>query len=167
MQKGEDAVEDGEQAELVMVMKAFHRDEIKETCKGLTHTLGLLAYCALIEGEVLDLRKVMENVKTVSDEEILSEAGLTGDVAKELLGKGLEIRSGIYRDRQSLVRQKQCWYLNQTCRHVIPSFIMNASWLQVSKLRQTSDRVINSNPSLKKFSIFTQSWLHVKRCSSR
>lgn len=72
--------------------------------RGSLILLGLLVCCASIDGEVLDLRKAMKAVKTVSDKEILSEHGIARDVVKELLGKGLEIRSSIYRDRQSRVR---------------------------------------------------------------
>ena len=92
IQKGEDVLQDSEQVEmLALVLEAFRRDESKEACKGLALTLGLLVYCAPVDGEVLDLCRVMEAAKTVSDKEILSEDGVTTEVAKELLGKGLEI----------------------------------------------------------------------------
>jgi hypothetical protein len=92
IQKGKDVLEDNEQVEmLALVLEAFRREENKETCKGLALTLGLLAYCAPVGGEVLDLCKIMEAEKVVSDKEILSEDGSAREVAKELLGKGLEI----------------------------------------------------------------------------
>jgi len=93
MQKGKDFLKEGEQVEmLALVLEAFRREESKEACKGLALTLGLLVYCAPIGGEVLDLCKVMEASKVVSDKEILSEDGAAREVAKELLSKGLEIQ---------------------------------------------------------------------------
>lgn len=94
MRKGEDVLEDSDQVEmLALVLEAFRREERKEACKGLAVTLGLLVYCAPVDGEVLDFCKVMEAANTISDKEILSEDGIAREVAKELLGKGLEISS--------------------------------------------------------------------------
>ena len=92
IQKGEDVLEDNEEVEmLALVLEAFRRDESKEACKGLAITVGLLVYCAPVDGGVLDFCRVVEATKTVSDKEILSEDGIITELAKELLGKGLEI----------------------------------------------------------------------------
>jgi len=92
MEKGKDILEESEQVEmLALVLDAFRRDGSKEACKGLVIALGLLVYCAPVDGELLDLCEVMEAAKTVSDKKILSEDGVVIEVSKELLSKRLEV----------------------------------------------------------------------------
>jgi thiol-disulfide isomerase/thioredoxin len=74
MEKGADVLGEGEQVEIVAaLLEGLSReDESKEVVKGLSLALGLLAYSAPIDGELLDLCTAMEAKETVSAKEDLS-----------------------------------------------------------------------------------------------
>ena len=92
MEKGHDALSNEEQVELLaLVLEALSREQSKEACKGLVMALGLLVYCAPVDGELLDLCKVMDAANIVSSKDVLAEDGITKEISKELLGKGLQI----------------------------------------------------------------------------
>ncbi|KAI9878621.1 MAG: hypothetical protein M1830_000388 [Pleopsidium flavum] len=64
--------------------------ESEEGLKGLLLALGLMVYCAPVEGEVVDVCKAMDAGGTVSGKEArFGKDGLVGEIGGELLGKGL------------------------------------------------------------------------------
>jgi hypothetical protein len=91
MEKGKDPLTDDEQVELLaLILEAIGREQSKEASKGLVLALGLLIYCAPVDGELLDLCKAMDASNVVSGKEVLAEDGVAKEIIKELLGRGLQ-----------------------------------------------------------------------------
>ncbi|KIW00011.1 hypothetical protein, variant [Verruconis gallopava] len=93
MEKETDLLGDDDQVELVAsVLEALKREEeSKEAVKGLTLAVGLLAYCAPRDGEVLDLCRAMDAGSTVERKLVLNNNDATlKEISSELLGKGLQ-----------------------------------------------------------------------------
>jgi thiol-disulfide isomerase/thioredoxin len=74
MEKGADILGESEQIEIVAaLLEGLSREiESKEVVKGLSLALGLLAYLAPIDGELLDLCTAMEAKETIAAKEELS-----------------------------------------------------------------------------------------------
>jgi thiol-disulfide isomerase/thioredoxin len=93
MEKDSDLLSNNDQIELVAsILEALGREEeSKEAVKGLVLALGLLVYCAPLEGELPDLCRAMEARSTVESKLALSgDDTILKEIAEELLGKGLE-----------------------------------------------------------------------------
>lgn len=91
MEKGRDALSNDEQVELLaLILEALGREQSKEASKGLLLALGLLVYCAPIDGELQDLCNAMDTSNVVSGKEVLADDGIAKEIIKELLGKGLQ-----------------------------------------------------------------------------
>lgn len=91
MEKGRDALGNEQEVELLaLVLEALTREQSKEAAKGLVLALGLLIYCAPVDGELLDLCQAMDASSVVSSKEALAEDSIAKEIIKELLGKGLQ-----------------------------------------------------------------------------
>ncbi|KKY23539.1 putative thioredoxin [Diplodia seriata] len=89
-----DVLDDSEQVEiaaaLLEAIAAEH--ESKEAVLAMLTSLGLLVYCADMEGEVVDVCKAMDAKGTVlAKMELCDQDDLVVEVGKVLLGKGLEM----------------------------------------------------------------------------
>lgn len=92
MEKGRDGLHDEQQVELLaLLLEALRREPSKEGAKGLILALGLLIYCAPIDGELLDLCKAMDAASVVATKDVLAEDPIAKEISKELLGKGLQV----------------------------------------------------------------------------
>ncbi|WEW61026.1 hypothetical protein PRK78_006515 [Emydomyces testavorans] len=94
LQDHPDKLAEAIQVELVAsLLEAIQNEsESLDNLRGLLLSLGLLVYCAPMDGEVLDLCRVTEAKKTVLEKlkiESFSSEKLIKEIGEELLGKGL------------------------------------------------------------------------------
>ncbi|KAF2398670.1 DUF862-domain-containing protein [Trichodelitschia bisporula] len=88
----DDALLEHEQVEIAAgIIEAINREkQSKDIIKRLVLALGLLAYCAPVEGEVLDVCRALEAFKAVEAKESLCAGDMAiHEIQRELLGKGL------------------------------------------------------------------------------
>ncbi|KAK8249112.1 putative thioredoxin [Phyllosticta capitalensis] len=94
-----DALPESDQTEIVAaLLEAIAAEEdSKEAVLGMVTALGLLVYCAPVDGELLDLCRAMDASETVLGKEAMfaekrdeEGRGVVVEVGKRVLGKGLE-----------------------------------------------------------------------------
>ncbi|KAK7519379.1 putative thioredoxin [Phyllosticta citriasiana] len=94
-----DALPESDQTEIVAaLLEAIAAEEAsKEAVLGMVTALGLLVYCAPVEGELLDLCRAMDASGTVVGKESMfaeerdeEGRGIVVEVGKRVLGKGVE-----------------------------------------------------------------------------
>ncbi|KAB2581078.1 Desumoylating isopeptidase 1 [Lasiodiplodia theobromae] len=89
-----DVLDESEQVEIVAALleAVAAEQENKEAVLALLTSLGLLVYCADMEGEVVDVCKAMDAKGTVlAKMELCGKDDIVVEVGKVLLGKGLEM----------------------------------------------------------------------------
>ncbi|KAK8157330.1 PPPDE putative peptidase domain-containing protein [Phyllosticta citrichinensis] len=94
-----DALPESDQTEIVAaLLEAIAAEEVsKEAVLGMVTALGLLVYCAPVDGELLDLCRAMDASGTVVGKEAMfaekqdeEGRGVVVEVGKRVLGKGVE-----------------------------------------------------------------------------
>lgn len=84
-EEGQEALAEGEQVELAAsILECLPEEQSPDAAKLLLLTLGYLAYCSPVKGELVDLLSVMDARKTVASNTCTSLQGLAKEVASVL-----------------------------------------------------------------------------------
>ena len=91
-EEGRDILPEGDQVELAasLLETLSVEEESKDVVKALALAIGLLAFFAPLDGELLDMCKAMDAAATVQNKEALSGGdNLVKEIGKELFNRGL------------------------------------------------------------------------------